>query len=238
MSHCFRFIGTNADNKWVLGEDETLHLAKILKLKIGTVVEVTDGTGHWGRGKIVVIQGKQTIIEATETIQEPEPATFVTVALGALKPGSIDDVLPAAVELGADQIIVFQNAGTAKFRLQDTVWARWQRIIHQSIKQCKRARIPSVLVCDSVTGLIEAFRAGGGAGIVLDAEATAPLHSVVATINQNRITLVIGSEKGLEAAEIAALLAAGFESARLGSNILRAVTAIPAALGVLASIKK
>lgn len=238
MSHCFRFIGTKAEAGWVIGDDETLHLAKVLKLAVGTVVEVTDGAGSWGRGEITVIQGKQTLVAATESFYDEEPATFVSVAIGALKPGSIDDVLPAAVELGADQIIVFQNAGTAKFRLQDSVWARWQRIIHQSIKQCKRSRIPQVVVCDSVGALIEGWRREGGAGIVLDAHAAAPLHRVVAAADTGRITLVIGSEKGLEASELEELAAAGFQSALLGSNILRAVTAIPAALGVLASIKK
>ena len=239
MSHRFRFIGTEVSGQWQLGEEETLHLAKVLKLTVGTEVEVTDGKGGWCLGVVAAIKNKSTLIDAIESYLEPEPKTFVTLAVGALKPGSIDDILPAAVELGADRIVVFQNAGTAKFRLQDSVAARWQRIVHQSIKQCKRARIPEVVVSDSVEALIkEHWRKDSGLGLVLDATGERPLHEFLSASQAKELMVVIGSEKGLESREISELVAAGFLTAKLGSNILRAVTAVPAVLGVVASIKK
>jgi 16S rRNA (uracil1498-N3)-methyltransferase len=239
MSHRFRFIGTEFDGQWQLGEEETLHLAKVLKLTVGTEVEVTDGKGRWCLGVVAAIKNKLTLIDATESYLEPAPKTFVTLAVGALKPGAIDDILPAAVELGADRIVVFQNSGTAKFRMQDSVVSRWQRIIHQSIKQCKRARIPDVVVSDSVQALIkEYWRKDGRLGLVLDASGERPLHDLLTESLATDLTVVIGSEKGLEGREISELVAAGFLTARLGANILRAVTAVPAVLGVVASVKK
>ncbi len=239
MSHRFRFIGTEVGGQWQLGEEETLHLAKVLKLTIGTEVEVTDGKGGWCLGVVSTIKNKLTLIDAKETFSEPEPKTFVTLAVGALKPGSIDDILPAAVELGADKIVVFQNAGTAKFRLQGSVASRWQRIVHQSIKQCKRARIPDVVVSDSVDALIrDHWRKDSGLGLVLDASGERPLHELLSTHLSKELMVVIGSEKGLESGEIAELVAAGFFTAKLGSHILRAVTAVPAVLGVVASVRK
>jgi len=239
MSHRFRFIGEEVSGQWLLGEDETLHLAKVLKLTVGTEVEVTDGKGAWCLGKVTSVKSKQTLIDATEVHTEPLPETFVTLAVGALKPGSIDDVLPAAVELGVDKIVVFQNSGTAKFRLHDGVISRWQRIIHQSIKQCKRARIPGVFVCDSIESLIrEHWTDRPGVGLVLDAGGEKPLHEVLTANQASRLMVVVGSEKGLEIQEISAFIDTGFLLVKLGSNILRAVTAVPAVLGVIASIKK
>jgi 16S rRNA (uracil1498-N3)-methyltransferase len=245
MSHRFRFIGEEVSGQWQLGEEETLHLAKVLKLTVGTEVEVTNGKGTWCLGTVSSIKNKQTLIDVLETHAEPEPKTFVTLAVGALKPGAIDDILPAAVELGADKIVVFQNAGTAKFLLQESVATRWQRIVHQSIKQCKRARIPAVVVTNSLDALIKdhwqqssSSGATANLGIVLDATGEEPLHKLLTTNHFLNLMVVIGSEKGLETREMSQLTAAGFVTAKLGSNILRAVTAVPAVLGVVASITK
>jgi len=239
MSHRFRFIGDEVGGQWQLGEEETLHLAKVLKLTVGAEVEVTNGKGGWCLGVVSSVKNKQTLIDATESYQEVEPKTFVTLAVGALKPGSIDDILPAAVELGADKIVVFQNAGTAKFRLQDSVFTRWQRIVHQSIKQCKRARIPAVVVSDSLEALIkDHWQKDSALGIVLDAAGEKPLHEILTADAAAQLMVVIGSEKGLESREIEDLVRAGFLTAKLGSSILRAVTAVPAVLGVVASVKK
>ncbi len=239
MTHRFRFIGSEVSGQWQLGEEETLHLAKVLKLSVGAEVEVTDGKGGWCFGVVNTIKNKLTVVDVIESHFEQEPKTFVTLAVGALKPGSIDDILPAAVELGADRIVVFQNAGTAKFRLQESVAARWQRIVHQSIKQCKRARIPDVVVSDSVEALIKDFwKKDVSLGVVLDPTGEKSLHEILTASQAKELMIVIGSEKGLEIKEISELLSAGFITAKLGANILRAVTAVPAVLGVVASVKK
>lgn len=237
MAHLFRFIGAKDGGRWVLGDEETQHLAKVLKIETGAEVEVTDGRGAWCRGVVVDIKGKVTVIDEIEFHHEPKPPVFVTLAVGAFKPGALDDVLPAAVELGVDEVIVFQNAGTAKFRVQESAQKRWDRIIHQSIKQCKRAWIPTVRVLESVDALVEDTAAVSGLRIVLDAAGEEALHEVMLSVRSERILLVIGSEKGLDASELALLRRSGFTGARLGRNVLRAVTAVPAAMGVVASIR-
>lgn len=238
MAHHFRFIGTPQGDHWILGEEDTVHLAKVLKLEVGASVEVTDGNGRWCEGRVTEIKNKQTTVESVQEHVAPRPETFVTLAIGAVKPGALDELLPGIIELGVDEVVVFQNEGTAKFRVQESAQKRWDRIIHQSIKQCKRAYIPAVTVCDSVGGLIDHHNKSGGQGIFLSADAGVPLHEVVAKASQARLTVVIGSEKGLESHELSRLQRAGFTGAKLGSHILRAVTAVPAALGVVASFKK
>jgi 16S rRNA (uracil1498-N3)-methyltransferase len=238
MAHLFRFIGVPDGANWLLGEEETQHLAKVVKIPVGGEVEVTNGRGLWCRGRVTAIKGKQTVVEELARHKDAPPNMRVTLAVGAFKPGALDDVLPAVVELGVDDIIVFQNAGTAKFRVQDSAQKRWDRIIHQSIKQCKRSWIPTVQVLDSVDALVADEAARSGLRVVLDASGEAPLHQVVLAAKPERLLLVVGSEKGLEDDELALLRRSGFGSARLGNHILRAVTAVPAALGVIASVRE
>lgn len=238
MSHRFRFIGELNGKKWTLGPDETQHLAKILKLKVGDEVEVTDGVGRWASGTIEEIKGKEATILSREIQQDSEGQVFVTLALAALKPGNFDDILPSIIELGVDEIVIFQSAETAKFRSNPQTMERWQRIARQSIKQCKRAWLPEIQVLDSTAALVDWYKQSESIGIVLEASASVPLHNLIAATDKKRITLVIGSEKGLAPSEMQMLLAAGLQPAKLGSHILRAVTVVPAALGVVASIKK
>lgn len=230
MSHRFRFFGSfEGGNQAVLDAEETHHVTRVLRLPLGAEVEVTDGEGRIGRGRLSGFKPLATVdLDALGV--EAQPAWPITVALGALKPGDVDEVLPALVELGANHIVLFLQEGSAKHRLTDKALERWQRIVRSAIKQCKTAYTPSLTaVADIAPWLAATASTTNGTKILTDAASPLCLWNALAT-NPGPLTLVIGGERGLSEEELQQFAQAGFVSAHMGSNILRAVTAAPAAL--------
>jgi 16S rRNA (uracil1498-N3)-methyltransferase len=231
VSHRFRFIGARAsEGRWELAGDEAHHATKVLRLGVGAAVEVTDGRGVWGVGTVASATAKAVIVELTEREKiEAAAAQPFVLALGALKPGDVDETLPSLVELGVDELWIFRQEGVAKARTADKAVERWERIVRQSVKQCKRAWIPRLAVFDDVAGIVREASGRALQRIVL----TVAADALARVRDPQRGALVVcGGEKGLAPEEERALREAGFAAAGLGPHVLRAVTAAIAAAAV------
>lgn len=227
----YRFLAKlQADREWLIEGDEAEHLSRVLRLEAGCEVEVTDGQGAWATGRIRHARGKAIGVDCSPTQIEASPRFRITVAVGALKPGFIDDLLPGLVELGMDQLVVFQQRGMAKSRLSDQACERWQRILTSALKQSKRATLPTLDVFGSLADLLQGVP---GNGIVLRPDATTPLFELVTRLDRD-VVLLVGGERGLDPEELALAQAAGYQAASMGPTILRAVTATLASVAVTA----
>lgn len=238
MQHRFRFMGEmQTEGRWALRGDEALHLTKVLRLPVDTAVEVTDGLGRWALGVVGAISGKDVILVTEGSQLEPRHRLSLEFAIGALKPGAVDDILPALTELGIDHIHVFHQQDSAKARLQSKVVERWQRILVQSTKQCKRAWLPEIHQYDSVADFVEQVASAGGMPpvdkVVLRGAAVDLALPRLMHLKQGRVIVVAGGEKGLSQGEEQTLLAAGYQPASLGPFVLRAVTAAVAAAATM-----
>ena len=247
-SHRFRLLGTpqNTDRFLVTG-DEAFHLVKVLRLPPGAAVEVFDGAGRVGRGRLALgANERQAVVELEQpaTLEAP-PARRHRLAIGALKPASVDDLLPGLTELGIDEVHIFGQPGSARDRLSPKAEERWQRITVAAAKQCKRAYLPSVHLHADLASMVARLPAGRS-GWVLSPEASrsalaalVPANPLAWDLAQSRngpdaCTAVVGGEKGLSAAEEERLREAGFTPIRLGAHILRATTAALAIASLLA----
>ena len=232
MPHIFRFIAElTGDRSWEIRGDEWTHLTKILKLTIGSPVEVMDGLGHWGVGLIVELSGKRAVVEVEKTNFEDAPTTSTILITAALKPGSVDDVIGPLTELGVDEIWVFLQDHTSKNRLNAGAEARWERILLAACKQCTRARLPRLRVFENLARLLETTEEESCQRYFLDPKAPASLLEVRGV--HERVAALIGGEKGLDAKECADLIQAGYRPMRLGRHVLRATTAAVAAATIL-----
>jgi 16S rRNA (uracil1498-N3)-methyltransferase len=164
------------------------------------------------------------------------------VAVGALRPGVLDEILPGLVEVGADEVWVFNQQDNAKTRMAEKVVERWQRILVAAIKQSKRSRMPVLRAFESVRELVAACEAAD-AGIrrfVLMPEAGAGLLGELtqgAGLLPAGALLVVGGEKGFSADEATTLRRAGFAPVRLGRFVLRAVTAVVSAASLASAVR-
>ena len=114
---------------------------------------------------------------------------------------------------------------------------RWQRILVQSAKQCKRAWLPQIAHYDSVAHLTMQLAANDDPTttqkILLRGTPGDLALPRLLTARAGRVIVVAGGEKGLASAEEQALLDSGYQPASLGPFVLRAVTAAVAAAATM-----
>jgi RsmE family RNA methyltransferase len=119
MKHRFRFFLSPAtlaplrvDAAVLLSGTEHQHLAQVLRLSEGTHVDLCDGQGTEAEAEIQAVGSKQTTLRIISSHFTPPPPAPLIAAIGALKPGFIDELLPSLTELGCDQLHVFLQSNT------------------------------------------------------------------------------------------------------------------------------
>ena len=230
-SHTYRLLAERSQPLvWQLRDDEQHHLLKVLRAKAGQQIELTDGRGTWARAVVESLSRQQVDVRVISEHEEPRQDYF-HLMIGALKPAAMDELLPPLCELGVGRIVVFGQEGVPTHRMNEKVMQRWQRLIEQSIKQCKRAWLPEISVVDD---LAAALAGESTRGLFLDPGSEETLAQKLVTATP--VTCVVGGERGLDDHEVEQLVGAGWQSARLGQNILRAVTAAMSAAAVVAAI--
>lgn len=246
MSHLFRFIGERVgDKSWRLADDEAHHLAKVLRLEVGAEVEVTDGKGRWAQGVVRSSGSKSAEIEATSEGVDAPSSMPISFAVAALKPGDVDEILPALTELGVDHVHVFQQRGVAKLRMNDKAVERWERILTQAVKQCKRSYVPTLSAHESLNEMLRHLRAPeklvawkNTTKLLLEPDSAVPVTKYLAGKRPTALFALAGGERGLQADELAALKANEFTPVRLGPHVLRSVTASVATLAALSMFRE
>jgi 16S rRNA (uracil1498-N3)-methyltransferase len=244
MRHLFRFIGQQLDPRtWELSDDESHHLSKVLRLSQGEIVEVTNGQGLWATGTVESVGKSTTTLRVTtnelgeaKVHRDPRPKPEIILGVGALRHGTLDEILPGLVELGVDSLHLFHQPGSAKDRLTDKTVARWERLIAQAVKQCKRSWLPVLNTHDSLAALLQSLDiTKESSGFFLTPSGTRTLLEGLEQISPlppSKIILVVGGEQGLSSSEEDQLAKAQFQGVRLGNHVLRAVTAAVSATAV------
>ena len=218
----------------VVAGPEGRHAATVVRLSAGERVLLGDGAGRRALAEVVASDRHTLTARVLDLQTEPAPATRL-VLVQALAKGSRDEqAVEAATELGVDQIVPWQAArSVVTWRGERAVkgQARWQAIVAAATKQSRRFYLPEV---SAVAGQadVETLVGRAALGLVLHPTAGMPLGSV-APPAAGSVVVVVGPEGGLEAGELAGLVAAGGMPVRLGREVLRASTAGPAALAAL-----
>jgi 16S rRNA (uracil1498-N3)-methyltransferase len=146
----------------------------------------------------------------------------------------MDYTIQKAVELGVtiiqpisnERSVVKLTAERAQKRLE-----HWQNVVISACEQCGRASIPNVLAPVNLSVWLASNQQNGATRILLNPLGAKRLAELPTTL-QN-IQLLIGSEGGLSAAEIALAITHGFQSVILGPRILRTETAALTAISAM-----
>lgn len=246
MSHMFRFYLDSLDltisekEKIILQGEENLHLNSTLRLKEGEKVELFNGKGLIITGIITETKKKKSIIEASQiTFVEKNIKPQKILAIGALKPKSIDELLPYLTELGIDEIIFFLHGQIAKKRIDSKLLERWQKIVISASKQCKRPFLPTIRTETNLQAVCAYANTLQGKNYFLKApEINRQKYVKQSSFNsdvQENLFCVVGSEEGLSSVDETFLENQFFKPITLGTNILRSVTASIAIASILSN---
>lgn len=216
--------------------DEARHLARVLRLGEGDIVQAVDGRGHelTVRLERVGARGAEGVV-VSRTTRRTESPLELTLVQGIVKGDKLDGIIRMATELGAHRIepIVTERtiAGAEPDRWPHRL-VRWRRVAKEAAKQCGRAVLPEVAPPRSLDRWL-AERSPEALVVCFWERDPTPLDAVLPASGPERVSVVVGPEGGFTATEVDRLRAAGALVAGLGPRILRAETAGPVALALL-----
>ena len=215
---------------------EAHHAVAVRRLRVGERVVLTDGAGTSVRA-VVSSTGKRVFTAVAEDVRVtdvPEPEVVVVQAIPKGDRGEL--AVEVLTEVGAARIVPWaatRSVAVWKGERAAKSLNRWRSTAREAAKQARRSWFPIVEEMAS-TAEVEALVRGADLAVVLHEEATASLGTTEVPA-AGRIVVVVGPEGGLTAEEVAAFVAAGAVSVRLGSEVLRTSTAGLAAVSALLS---
>ena len=234
------FIPTPLDERIELPKDVTHHVLHVFRHNMEEPITVTGSDNLCGMYQIIdEVDGKAQakLIEYVES----NIATYRTILVQSLLKGEkLEWVLQKATELNVDTIYLVSTANcVAKYddkKLQSKV-SRWEKIILEAAQQCGRNQLPTLVVGEKLSQVLEIERDALKL-VAYENEEGHTIKSVLQSIHNDQnitdILICIGPEGGYQEKEINVIIESGGKSVSLGNTILRAETA---AIGSLAMIQ-
>ena len=204
----------------VLDVDDRHHLARVLRLRAGEEITVSDGRGGW---RACTWTEGGVLVPIGEPEHRPAPAPAITVAFALTKGDKPETAVQKLTEVGVDRIIPF-TAGRSVARWEgeraDRHVTRLRKVAREAAMQSRRAHLP---VVDAVTDFATVAALPGA--VLADAGGGPP--------SLERPVILVGPEGGWTEEE----RGVGLPAVGLGSNVLRAETAAIVAGGLLAALR-
>jgi len=206
------------------------HLARVLRVKAGDVLEVFDGEGQLFDAKVSRLDADALTLNLSNARAAPALAPL-TLIQGLPKGDKLEQVLQKGTELGAFAFIpVVTDRAVSRPKDPLAKAQRWQKIAAEAARQCGRADVPKVAPPCTLAEAVAALAAGTQVLVLDEEEKTVRLTDVASS---GPLALVIGPEGGLTRDEVKSLREKGAQTVTLGPRILRTETAALAALSVL-----
>lgn len=221
-----------ADHPEITGSDAG-HICRVLRLKTGDAVELFDGTGTGYRARILAATPAQVrlAIDASFPLTA-ESALRISLAQAVLKDRKMDDLLRQLTELGIARWMPFYAARSVPLpgkKNVDARVARWEKIVLEAVKQCRRGRIPQIMPAGTFEDVLAAAADHDVSVLLWEGASHGFELSSTGPPQPTSMLLVIGPEGGFDRAEVERARAHGFATTGLGPRILRADTAALAA---------
>ncbi len=213
--------------------DDARHLQRVLRAEVGQRYEISDGHAAW-LAEITEARHDRVVLRALEPAPSPEFPVRLTVLASLIKFDRFEWMVEKATELGAELIIPVDAARSEKglYEAARKRLERWNRIARESSQQSRRLRPPEVM--EAVRFGAALARCGDCRCILEEAEGAPPLARAFPRERRAgaQVLLLAGPEGGWTDAEREGAAAAGWIPGSLGPQILRAETAVLAALAV------
>ncbi len=215
------FFGEIHNGKAIINEEEQQHIVKVLRMREGEEIHITDGKGHLASGKLI-IEGKKAGIEVAEIKTEtPNFSPELHIAIAPTK--NIDRIeffVEKAVEMGISEITILQTEKTERKNLNI------DKIRKQAVAASKQSLRFHFPVINDLIKLPDFLKS-------VDSETAFVAHcnENLQRIGLNEIpalekyTFLVGPEGDFSDREILFLAEKGIKAVSLGNQRLRTETA-------------
>lgn len=226
------FKDTNLDI-FELSSDDSYHITKVMRNKIGDKVEVVIDKNLY-ICEIINLDNLVTVKKLEEVECDSELPCHVTIAQSLVKEQKMDLILQKCCELGASEIIPINTTRSiVKLEKKETKKIdRWNKILKEASEQSKRVVIPKV---NEIMDIKDLAKLDYDIKILCSVnELSTSIKKVLSKdLNNVKIVLVIGPEGGFTDNEEKILMDNGFISTSFGNRVLRTETASLYALSII-----
>lgn len=225
------FIDFEPDRKIILNEEQSRHISKSLRMKVGDMLTLSCGNGKDYGCIIEAIDSKSVMLSVCyEQANNCEPTVKVKLYQGVPKGDKLEDIIQKCTELGISNIqpvLTHRSVSRPDSKSAKKKQARYQKIALEAAQQSGRGIVPEICemtdlktaVANDDSDLKILFYEGGGT----------PLKDII-NKNIKTVSIYIGPEGGFEGNEVELIKENGGTVATLGKRILRTQTAPVAAL--------
>lgn len=210
-----------------LTADDAAHLGRVLRLRPGEPVGVSDGAGGW---RMATWDGAAGLRPAGPVHRQAPPSPLITVGLALVKGERLEWAVQKLTELGVDRIVPLAT---------DRAVVRWdasrrrragqrlRAVARAAAMQSRRVWLPAVEDVEPFSAYALAGNGGGGAPAVAMAAPGGPPPTL------HIPTVLIGPEGGWSPAEEGS----GLPTVGLGPGVLRSETAAVVAGCLLTALR-
>lgn len=215
------------DDQILFDKEESRHITKVLRKKIGDQVYSTNGNGAMFTSEILSITPKQSIAKIVHVERMPKPKYHIHMAVAPTKNNDrFEWFLEKATEIGITSItpIICDHSERKIIKPE-----RYEKIIQSAVKQSLKSYMPSLLPIRSFKECVETFKDSELVKLIAHCE-DRPKKHLYQTIEAKQDVLVfIGPEGDFSPKEIDFAIENGWTEVSLGTSRLRTETAAIAA---------
>jgi len=215
----------------VLSEEESHHLARVMRVQPGQAIGLFDGQGGVAEAVVETVAKKTVEARISKRWTVPKPVVEVDLIQAVPKPDRWELVLQKAVELGATAIRPVLTQHT-EFKPNPKKQKRWSKIILNAAQQCEVRWLPNLQPLETWEAVLPSL-AGYDLVLIGSLYGGARPFRDVAFRGKKKVALLIGPEGDFSEGEVEAAVQAGAVPVSFGERILRTETAAIFGLSIL-----
>ena len=221
-----RFYCPDIADTLTLGEEDSKHCVKVLRMGEGDTIEVVDGNGTLYTCRITMAHPKRCAVEVTERMQQP-PHWGHRIVLGVAPTKNLDRIewlVEKCVEMGVDRIIPLRCHNSERTVLKTE---RLKKIMVSAMKQSLKATLPLLDEMTPVAQVLAEPFEGTRCIAYCDEQLPRGQRLTLTGVYQpgQDVMVLIGPEGDFSPEEVQAARDAGFMPVTLGESRLRTETA-------------
>lgn len=229
----------------VTAKEDIAHISKVLRMKIGDIVDISDSDKWEYTCEIKSIEKEEICLKIIDKQRfAREPNIRITLFQGIPKQGKMETIIQKNTELGISTVSpvfmarsVVTNNGKFHKKIE-----RYKVIAEQAAKQCKRGRIPKVQSACDFSDMLNMLSRFDAVIFPYENEENNTIKNALRELEKlkkaspealREIAVIIGPEGGFADDEAKELISAGAVSVSLGKTVLRTETAGIAAVSMI-----
>ena len=213
------------------------HLRKVLRVSVGSLVFVGFVNGLRARARVIKIGSDSSVsLEVVGTESAPKPLP-ISLLIGLPRPHTAKRILFEAASMGVERIDFFEAENGEPSYGESSLWKTeaWMERLELGAEQAFSTHIPQVSMYPDLQTALSS-QAYDSSRVALDNYEAEESIAQAVNSKKDAAVLALGSERGWSDNERNTLRRNGWTLAHLGPQVLRAETAVVAAVSSAASV--